>query len=230
MNHAEIDEREIVEHYVAGKLTAQDAARFEEHYLGCPTCIRAIEDAERLKRGLETVAAQDLAARRSILAAAWRNLRSRPGAILVPALLLAILLPVFAWQRALELDTELEAARRELAEERRPRINTPILTVVPTRAGEQPVQQISMAPEPEWVVLAIELGDTAEPLYHVRLLASADNAVVWESPSLEPSYRGTLTFSLFSSLLPPGEYVLSLEGETQRWRFPLRIVPLSASP
>ncbi len=228
MTHTEIDRHDVVERYVAGKLSADDEARFEEHYLDCPACTQAIEDAERLRRGLAMVAAQDLVVRRSIFTAAARVLRTGRGAMLAAALLVVLLLPAgLAWQRAGRLDAELAAARRELADERRPRINTPILTLGLTRVDEPPMQQISIAPEPEWIVLAVELGDAARPRYRAVLTAAAGDAVIWESAGLEPSYRGTVTLSLHSSLLPPGEYVLDLIGEEQRLRFPLRVVALA---
>jgi hypothetical protein len=226
MKHPEIDEHQVVEHYVAGKLTADEEARFEEHYLDCPACTRAIEDAERLRRGLELVAAQDLT-RQTIFATVARALRSPLGALLAGLLLVAALLPAgLTWRRVGRLDAELEGLRRELADERRPRINTPVIALAATRAGEQPLQRISLAAEPEWIVLAIELGDAAEPRYTAALTTAA-GTVVWESPGLEPSYLGTVTLSLHSSLLPPSDYVLSLTGDRQRLRFPLRVGPLA---
>jgi hypothetical protein len=237
MNHTEIDQHQVVEHYVAGKLSADDETRFEEHYLTCPACIRAIEDTERLQRGLTAVAAEEVA-RRTLFAAVAGALRSRGGAFLATALVAVALLPgVLAWQRAATLDSQLDAtrqelvaARQDLADERQPRINTPILTLALTRAGEQPLQRISLAPQPEWIVLAVELGDDVEESYTATLtapggttLTAPGGAVVWESAGLRPSYRATLTLSLHSSLLPPGDYVLSVTGQ-RAWRFPLRVV------
>ncbi len=223
MKHPEIEQHDVVERYVAGKLTSDEEARFEEHYLDCPACIGAVEDAERLRRGLELVAAQELAARRTALAAAAALLRSRPGALVASLVLVLALLPAgLAWRQAGRLDNELDATRRELEDERRPRINTPILTLAPFRAGEPPVQQISLAPEPEWIVLAIELSDSAEASYRAAL-SQADGTLVWEASGLVPSYLGTLSLSLHSSSLPPGEYVLRINGESDRHAFPLRV-------
>ena len=245
MNHPEIEERQVVEHYVAGKLSADDEARFEEHFLLCPTCVQAIRDAERLHRGLRTVAAEDAVARRTAavgaMAAVAALLRSRSGALLATALVAAVLLPTTlllgARQRAARLGGELDSARHELSGtrqelaaahqdlegERRPRINTPILTLDPTRDGEQPLQQISLDPAGEWIVLAVELGEGLDETY-TATLGSADGTVIWQSPGLVPSYRGTLSLSLHSSLLPPGHYTLSLEGESPPLVFPLEAV------
>lgn len=224
---------ECVEWYVAGKLSAEEEARFEEHYLGCADCRRAVEDAERLHRGLATLAGEQVLrqeiARRTLLATMVHGLGRRGGVFLATALLVAILPGVLLWQQAGRLDSQLDATRRELTtvrrdleEERQPRINTPILALAPTRAGEQPLQRISLAAEPEWIVLAVELGDDAEEAYRASLTA-ADGTVVWESTGLVPSYRGTLTVSLHSSVLAPDDYRLSVVGE-RSWRFPLQIV------
>lgn len=224
MKHPEIDERSVVDLYVAGKLSPEEVESFEEHYLDCPQCIRAIEDARRLQDGLRQMAAEDVVTRRTVLAAASQILRSRVGAMLTAAALLVGLLPAgLVWQRTVQLDADLEGARRELAEERRPRINTPILALEPTRTGEQPLQRISLHAEPEWIVLAVELGDTARPRYGARIEAD-DGTTLWESEGLEPSYRGTLSISLYSSLLPPGDYLLRLDSEDQELSFPLQVV------
>ena len=226
MKHPEIDERSVVDRYVAGKLPPAEVASFEEHYLDCPSCIQAVEDAERLQRGLGAVAAEDLSARAVSWAAAWRALRSGPGRAWVAALLLVSVLPAaLLWQRAGRLDQDLDLLRQELVDERSPRINTPILALVPTRAGEQPRQQISLSAEPEWIVLAVELGASARSQYAATLEA-ADGAVVWESSGLEPSFRGTLSVSLHSSLLPHGDYVLRLDSQGQELKFPLRVATL----
>ncbi|MEM9598707.1 MAG: hypothetical protein AAGD06_30855 [Acidobacteriota bacterium] len=231
MKLSETDEQCMVELYVTGKLSAAEEASFEEYYLDRPQLIQAIEDAERLHRGLRQMAAEDLAVQKETVQrvtfiAAWRALRSRAGLALVAALLVVGLLPSWLlWLQLGDLGDDLRAARQELAEERRPRINTPVLTLAMTRSGEQPLQQISLLAEPEWIVLEIEVGDTARPLYEARL-TDADGAVVWESPGLEPSFRGTLTLSLHSSLLPPGLYRLSLTGDDQRLVFPLKVVRL----
>lgn len=224
MKHPEIDDRAVIDHYVAGKLSPAEAAQFEEHYLDCPACIRAIEDAERLQRGLGAVAAEDLATHRSLVAAAWQAVRTKSGAVFIAALLAIALLPAgLVWQRAGRLGTDLDEARRALAAERQPRINTPVLALVATRSGLQPLQQISLRAEPEWIVLSIELGDTARPRYEARI-AAADGTTLWTSEGLEPSFRGDLTMSLHASLLPPGDYVLHLTTEDHALDFPLRVV------
>lgn len=224
--HPSIDDELVVEHYVTGRLSADEVEAFEEHYLGCAACVQAIEDAERLQRGLARVAAEDLAARQTVVAAAWRALRSGPSALLATVLLVVALLPAgLAWRQARDLDASLDEARAQLVDERRPRLNTPILRLAPTRSVAQPLQQISVATEPEWLVLAIELDETASRLYEVEL-ATAEGDSIWRAEGLEPDSRRVVSLSLHSSLLPPGRYILRLVGDGQRLEFPLRVVSL----
>ena len=41
-------------------LSDGEAADFEEHYLDCQACINRVEEAERLERGLRSVAEQEV--------------------------------------------------------------------------------------------------------------------------------------------------------------------------
>lgn len=224
MKHPEIDEQAVAEQYVVGRLTPAEIVAFEEHFLDCAQCIQAVEDAERLHRGLQMVAAEDVASRQALLTAAWRALRSRGGSALLMLVLTIGLLPgVFIWHQTAGLRDDLQATRAELAAERLPRANTPILTLVPTRSQEQPLQQISLGAEPEWLVLAVEIEDSAPSVYGAELIAD-DGTILWESTNLRPSFQGTLTVSLHTSLLPASLYTLVLTTDGHRIKFPLRFV------
>ena len=105
MDHRAIDAEDIAERYVAGRLPPEEAARFEEHYLDCPSCIARVETAERLKRGLRRLAEE--AAVRAPGDSRWS--RSPRLALAAAALLAVALLP--AW---LEL-REVQRLRSDLA-------------------------------------------------------------------------------------------------------------------
>lgn len=228
MDHRTIEEENVVERYVAGKLEPEDAACFEEHYLDCAACIDAVEDAERLHRGLGRIAAEATVgalATRRIALLAWS--RSRWGPFAMAALVVLALLPA-GWQYR-----RSSLLSRQLEEERRPQVNTPVVSLVPFRdsgLGEAAVQQLSLAPEPEWIVLSIEPGGAELPLYRATLFDS-EEVVVWEVEGLEPNYLGALSVAVHSSWLVPGDYVLALEGLPEGreptvplvQRFPLRV-------
>ena len=119
MDHSYIDEHEIAERYVLGRLAAQDAQAFEEHYLGCPECLDRLEAVEAMRQGLRQEAARQVAAaavQLGVLARLSRLARSRSGALLVSAVLLLALLPSgLLLRRVGELHRELGRSRAELA-------------------------------------------------------------------------------------------------------------------
>src|SRR3954447_12283583 len=91
IDHPAIDADNTTERYVTGRLPPEEAARFEEHYLDCPSCCARVEAAERLQRGLRR-----LAEAAAVLAPGDPRSSSVPRLALAAAALLAVgLLP--AW-------------------------------------------------------------------------------------------------------------------------------------
>lgn len=227
MDHETIERDNVVERYVTGKLEPEDEAGFEEHYLDCAACVGAVEDAERLYGGLSRVAAEETAetlAARRIAFLAWT--RSRWAPLAMAALVVLAVLPA-GWQYR-----RSSLLSRQLAEARRPQGNTPVISLVPFRDsgfGEAPAQELSLGPEPEWIVLSLEPGGAEYPRYRATLFDSEEE-VAWEVEGLEPDPVGALTVSVHSSWLGPGEYELALEGLPEGGqppvpvtRFPLRV-------
>ena len=118
MEHTEIEERQIVDRYVMGALPAEEAERFEEHYLSCPDCLDRLDLAESMQRGFRRAAGEDLAhlaAARQLAVVAWlsRLGRSRQAAALVMALFVAAVLPAgLAWRRPAPSSRRSARARR----------------------------------------------------------------------------------------------------------------------
>src|SRR5436305_3908737 len=124
MDHADIEEKQIVDRYVRGTLPAEEVARFEEHYLSCPDCLDRLDLAESMNRGFKRAAGQDaarVAAARQLAVVAWlsRLGRSRQAAVLTMTLLVAVLLPWgLAVRRMAGRDRELATARSALEQAR----------------------------------------------------------------------------------------------------------------
>lgn len=127
MNHVDIEERQIAERYVRGKLTPEETALFEEHYLSCQECLDRLDLAESMDRGFKRAAGQDAAeiaaiqTVRQLAVVAWlaRLGRSRQMAALVMAVFVVAILPgLFVLRQVRERDRELTAARTALEEER----------------------------------------------------------------------------------------------------------------
>ena len=120
MNHTDIEEHQIIDLYLMGKLPAEEAARFEEHYLSCPECLDRLEEAESMQRGFKRAAGQDaarLAATRQLALLAWltRLGRSRQMAFLLLALFAVAALPGgLAFRKIEDKNRELEGTRQAL--------------------------------------------------------------------------------------------------------------------
>jgi hypothetical protein len=61
MDHDYINEHGVVALYVAGKLSPEERARFEEHFVDCRQCLEQIELTGELRDGLRQVAKEDAA-------------------------------------------------------------------------------------------------------------------------------------------------------------------------
>jgi predicted HAD superfamily Cof-like phosphohydrolase len=59
MDHDYINEHGVVSLYVAGKLSPEERAGFEEHFVSCQQCLEQIEVTAELRDGLRQVAKED---------------------------------------------------------------------------------------------------------------------------------------------------------------------------
>jgi hypothetical protein len=122
MDHAWVEEHDLVEAYLAGRLSDDDRDAFEAHYFACETCLERLETAEDFREGMRQVAAEDLApaaaaARTRLgLFAALAALSIRHRLAVAGALLLLAALPtVWLVERNRTLRRELAAAAAQLA-------------------------------------------------------------------------------------------------------------------
>ncbi|HYO16037.1 MAG TPA: hypothetical protein VE685_22790 [Thermoanaerobaculia bacterium] len=127
------------------------------------------------------------------------------------------------------LRSELEASRRDLsaereahasaveqlAQSRQPQGNVPILFLDTERGGGpaagEPSARLRLPPAPGWVVLALVIDPPHQPSYRV-ILRDARGRELWRGGDLRLDERDTLSLSLPSSLLAPGDYTLAVEG------------------
>ena len=115
MDHPTIDADSTAERYVTGRLTPEEALRFEEHYLDCPSCCARVEAAERLQRGLRRLAEEAAAgAPGGSRSSSWS--RSPWMGLAAAALLAVALLPAWLQHREVRrLRSDLGATREALA-------------------------------------------------------------------------------------------------------------------
>ena len=216
MDHQEIEEHHFPQRYLAGKLSGEDAARFEEHYLHCRDCLERLELAGSLRRGLRHLAAGELAALGLVTSAAvtragrlsgWQ----RRSAWLAAAVFLAVaLVPSgFLYQQLVQRGHALE-------QDVQPRVNTAILSLSPSRSTDYstPENQITLSDAPEWFVLALDVTSTTADDYEAYRVSlfTADRQLRWERSDLVANERGELVIHYHSSFPGPGDYLLSVEG------------------
>lgn len=112
MDHEYIEQFDIVDRYVMGKLPAQESERFEEHFLDCPQCIDRVQTTSSFRQGLRAWAAQQVTSAerppaQSWQAPFWQRIPGNVWALTTCGLLLAILLiSIFALRQIRDLQQQ----------------------------------------------------------------------------------------------------------------------------
>lgn len=207
MDHSYIEENQVVDRYLMGKLPADEAELFEEHYLHCGECLEALELAEKLQRGFKRAAAQEAlrhaaVERLGVLAWLARATRYPTAGIAVAALLALAIVPAALLYRPSSSGFE-------------PQINTTVLAMSPERSAPtgalDPSRVIRLSGEDEWLVLSLELDLPEHERYRVVLLRDGQDEI-WRRDGFMPDHLDALVLSLHSSWLDPGDYVARVEG------------------
>jgi hypothetical protein len=258
MDHSYVEEHQIADRYVMGTLPAEEAERFENHYLSCPECLDSLELAESVQRGFKRMAGQDVAkvaAVQQLAVVAWlaRLGRMRQLGVLLAALLVVAVLPSSLALRSatqlaqnrstLEQERQRSAAagnlKEELARERetrahaegqlaqasQPRANDRIVSLGVERGmgfESSPTQRVHLPKDGGWIVLEAPVDSPFQKSYRA-VLRDGQGKEVWHGGELQRSERDTLTFSLPPTLLPPGDYSVTIEPGGQRFNF--RVLP-----
>jgi hypothetical protein len=122
MDHRYIEEYNIADRYLLGKLPAEEGALFEEHFVDCPKCLDLLETTQNFRSGLQTVAAEEATQssayiQAGLLARLARLSRGRQAILLASAILFLVALPTaFFVMDARRIRSELEQARSAAAE------------------------------------------------------------------------------------------------------------------
>ena len=226
MDHAEIARARTVDRYLLGRLSPEEAERFERHYLACPECLAELATTEALVGGLRDVAAQEavsasvrlgIAARLAQMAPWARGLAlgALAGLFLLPAAWLALRLSSVSSELR-TAGAELAEVREELAAARMPQAVAALLPLNPLRDGEiapaEPVRQIYLGDGDGWVVPRAG----ARPAPSTKPIAPCCSTTPKPScgaPTTSlPTYGTTLTLTVHGSSLPAGDYRIDLAG------------------
>jgi anti-sigma factor RsiW len=229
MEHAQIEEENLIDRYVRGTLPVDLRAMFEEHFLDCPDCLEQLKLAESLREGLRLSAA-DLAASavapheippaarlRGWFAWRWAPVVAAAGLVLALAPSLVLL-------------RELAAARNELATGRAAlgaaqktidqvsRAGAAVYILSPVR-GQAATTRIVVAPSSAWTVLTLESDFSRFAAYRATL-RNDRGQIVWQKDGLQPSSPDAIGVVLAPNLLSaPGLYKVVVEGQDGPGRY-----------
>ncbi len=228
LDHAVIEQEQVVDRYLMGRLPREEAASFERHYLSCPRCLDQLELSGELLDGMRHAATQDI--ERSGVAATLLLALRRLGRRRVPLAALAVvclLLPTgLLYQRLRGVSGELEGLRAGL---HAPRVNLPLLTLSPRRGdlGGEPSHRLRLPSEPGSIVLSLELALPPGATYR-GVLSDATGEVRWRGDGLLADPTGNLVLGFPTAFFPPGDHLLRIDdpatGEPLA-HFPLRVLP-----
>jgi hypothetical protein len=134
MNHRLIEDENVAELYVTGRLSAQDEEDFESHLLECSDCRDRVAWADDLRTSMRAVAAEDAAratAQLGFLAWIARRTRTARAGLLMTALVAAAALPIWLQADRLRLARELDEAKARAEQAQRPVAPAPAPVAVP---------------------------------------------------------------------------------------------------
>ena len=121
MNHDYIKELNLIDQYVLGKLTADEAERFEDHFMDCPECVEQLNITRNFIQALKGLAVQEtlLSENRRAPASQRRHLQLIPlrswAVIACCCILVAGVLAFFAVRRVNRVEAELRQAKEDRA-------------------------------------------------------------------------------------------------------------------
>ena len=121
VNHPQIEESDLVDRYLLGRLLPEEQAQFEEHFVDCQECLDRLETSASFRRGVKTAVAEDamrssVYVQSGILAWLMRRDRWQRLTLLVIAIVLLIGPSAFFIMKNRRVQEELDHARRESLE------------------------------------------------------------------------------------------------------------------
>ena len=213
MDEKHINENMLVEHYLEGKLTAEQAASFEEQFLSSDELLNELEAAERLGQGMQDISALENAHVTKKPTSSVVSLFKSPRYAMAASFMLLVSLGVSSV--LLQKNAHLSKFDSNQA------IPTEIIPLVSVRgAAGNELNSLPLGDAPKQFVLMLDPG--FEPYSHYRatvyqLNTANEPAMLWQVDEMLPGYEDMLALSVPSSILNPGDYEIQLEGWLDEW-------------
>lgn len=144
MDHEQIEEENVVERYILGRLGPEEEALFEEHLLECQDCRQRVSWEDDFRTSLQGVAAEEAAravARAGVLAWLGRRSALRNGLLAAAALLLMALPAAWLLRERARLNGEIARLQATLA---RP-VEKPSATPAPPSSDGDSAERADLA-------------------------------------------------------------------------------------
>lgn len=230
MEHAFFEESHAADRYVMGQLTLRERQEFEEHFVECPSCQQEIETAQGLRAGFRAIAAERPLPPMVPAVRPWVWLAAGLFFAGIPAAWLGI----ESSRRSHDVERERTAAaewkkRFDQSEQMRKSVTQatiPVYSLHVVRGGDgdsAPGVSIVLPREPRLLVLLLENPATSDYLsYQVTIsqvtITGERGRTVWQVRDLAQNTADSLAISYSSDLTPPGNYLLTLEGNARDGR------------
>jgi len=176
VDHSYAEAHDLVESYLAGRLSDSERDAFEAHYFACETCLQQLETASDFREGMLQVAAEDTAraaaARTQLgLLAGLALLSRRSRLALTGALLLVVALPLGIVMRNRSLERQWAEASIK-SEQRIAGLQAELRNLGQAGAGDRRRLEGELAKERQ-ALAAAEKGASAGPQVNVPIFMLA---------------------------------------------------------
>jgi len=239
MNHAFVEQHDIVSRYLRRSLTPGEVQDFEGHFIDCPDCQDAIEHESDLRDTLKRVLPGTVPEpRRSRHVAGWL------AAAAVLALAVYGSTVYLRMRQALADSSSRVRALEQQVAEARARADAPAAATIVELAqsevtrsarGSADTTVLTVSPSASLVVLSLQVQNAdAYRRFRAELFrgspADRDKSSVWKGDPLSKSSASSVGIAVPTAVLQPGMvYHVTLEGVTpdgrslEIGRFPFRV-------
>ena len=242
MDHKYIDDFDIVDRYLMGRLAAEETSEFEEHFVDCEHCVDRLKIIKAFIEELRLVEidqAEEVVAR--ISGGSWYKRRKALALVAGFISLIALAGVVFAFNQARryeeerqssaiaesgnhekerelteqvsQLKKQFEVARKQAAESS-DEINVPILTPISTRASEAlPSSNILALPSsPISFLISVALEGETGYRNYRMTIRDSEHQLILNRSGLTRNSINSVSVLLNSRRFQPGDYLLTLES------------------
>jgi hypothetical protein len=207
MDRQQIHDAQLIERYLAGRLSPAEEQSLEEAYLADPALLEEIQLAERMRSGFKDLAAAE-GAPQPARTARWRSVAASPRYGIAASFVAAV---AFAAAGGLYLqNTELKSGVGQSGASA-----ARVLDLVTVR-GAGGTNAITAPAANEWTVLRLDTGFADYDVFSAALLRAGTADELVRVDGLAAS-DGLVSLGLPGSALPAGSYELRLAGGKRDW-------------